>query len=171
MTARMSAVSQPKARGMLFIHSAPAALCPHIEWAIGTIISAPVSLDWTDQPVERGARRAELSWTGPANAGAAIASKLASFGHMRFEVTEEASMGTDGQRFSYTPSLGAFNAITGVHGDILVHEDRIRSALSKGSECLQEELQGILGTPWDDELDVFRHASDDAPVRWLHQVV
>ncbi|HSO70805.1 MAG TPA: DUF3145 family protein, partial [Arachnia sp.] len=25
--------------------------------------------------------------------------------------------------------------------------------------------------PWDEELDVFRHAGEDAPVRWLHQVV
>lgn len=171
MTTRMSAVSQPKARGMLFIHSAPAALCPHIEWAIGAILSAPVSLDWSDQPVERGARRAELSWTGPANVGAAIASKLSSFGHMRFEVSEEATLGTDGQRFSYTPSLGAFNAVTGVHGDILVHEDRIRTAMAKGPEALQEELDMLLGTAWDQELDVFRHASDDVAVRWLHQVV
>ncbi|HMS37827.1 MAG TPA: DUF3145 family protein, partial [Arachnia sp.] len=25
-------------------------------------------------------------------------------------------------------------------------------------------------TPWDEELDVFRYASEDAPVRWLHRV-
>ena len=42
MTARMSAVSQPKARGMIFIHSAPAALCPHLEWATVSVLGETV---------------------------------------------------------------------------------------------------------------------------------
>ena len=36
---------------------------------------------------------------------------------------------------------------------------------------LYRALDGLLGKPWDDELEYFRHASEDAPVRWLHQVV
>ena len=35
---------------------------------------------------------------------------------------------------------------------------------------LERELQVALGTAWDDELEPFRHASDDAPVVWLHKV-
>ena len=27
------------ARGVLFVHSAPTALCPHVEWAIGSVIA------------------------------------------------------------------------------------------------------------------------------------
>ena len=33
------------------------------------------------------------------------------------------------------------------------------------------EIDNLLGKPWDDELETFRHAGEGAPVRWLHQVV
>ena len=174
MTARMSAVSQPRARGMLFIHSAPTALCPHLEWAAGNVLGESVALDWTEQPAENRTRRAELSWSGEAGMGAALASKLAAFGRVRFEVTEDASAGSDGQRFCFTPALGSFSATIGVHGDILVGEDRIKNAVAQeasGGESIHAALSALLGTPWDDELDSFRYASDDAPIRWLHQVV
>lgn len=174
MTARLAAVSQPTARGMLFIHSAPAALCPHLEWAAGNVLGDAVSLDWTDQPAEPRSRRAELPWSGEAGFGAALASKLAGFERVRFEVTEDASEGSDGQRFCFTPALGAFAATVGVHGDILVSEDRIRNALVQESfdgEGLHTALESLMGTPWDAELDTFRYASEDAPIRWLHQVV
>jgi len=31
-------------------------------------------------------------------------------------------------------------------------------------------IEELLGTEWDDELEVFRYAGDGAPVRWLHKV-
>jgi hypothetical protein len=33
---------------------------------------------------------------------------------------------------------------------------------------LEKELCLLLGDPWDDELESFRHAAAGAPVRWLH---
>lgn len=33
---------------------------------------------------------------------------------------------------------------------------------------LEAELRLLLGEPWDDELEPFRHAAAGAPVRWLH---
>jgi Protein of unknown function (DUF3145) len=33
---------------------------------------------------------------------------------------------------------------------------------------LEAELALLLGQPWDDELEPFRHAAAGAPVRWLH---
>lgn len=164
----------PQARGVMFIHSAPAALCPHIEWAIGAVLGSPQALDWTNQPAERASRRAELSFTAPAGTAASLASRLKTWDHVRFEVTEEPSAGSDGMRWSYTPSLGLFSSVIGVHGDVLVHEDRIKQAVIKdalGGESIHEALQNLLGVPWDEELDIFRHAAEDAPVRWLHQVV
>jgi hypothetical protein len=35
---------------------------------------------------------------------------------------------------------------------------------------LHRELQIALGAAWDEELEPFRHASDDASVVWLHKV-
>lgn len=174
MTTRMQAVSQPTARGMIFIHSTPAALCPHLEWALEAVLGTNVRLEWSPQPVETGSRRAEYSWTGPSGASGHLASRLAGFGRVRFEITEDATPGSDGQRHSYTPALGAFSTTVGVHGDILVGEEEIKQAIVRdalGREPIHGSLERLLGTPWDDELEVFRHASDDVPVRWLHQVV
>ncbi|HEY3202018.1 MAG TPA: DUF3145 family protein, partial [Actinomycetes bacterium] len=37
-------------RGVLYVHSAPSALCPHVEWAIAGVLGMRVSLEWTRQP-------------------------------------------------------------------------------------------------------------------------
>ena len=63
-------------RGMVFIHAAPKALCPHIEWAVGRALGDPAPIRWEDQPVLPGARRAEVPWEGREGSGAAIASAL-----------------------------------------------------------------------------------------------
>ena len=93
---------------------------------------------------------------------------------LRFEVTEEPSPGCDGERFSFTPDLGLWRATTGVHGDVLVGEDRLRAAVERaaaGASALEDEVRGLLGAAWDEELEPFRHAGEGAAVRWLHQVV
>ena len=162
-------------RGVVYIHATPTALCPHIEWAVGGVLGARVSLEWTGQPAAPGTVRAELSWQGEPGAAASIASALRDWRLIRFEVTEEPSPGGEGERYSWTPDLGLFSATIGMHGDILVREDRLRSVLARASSdpgvTVEEEIAGLLGAAWDEELEPFRYAGDGAPVRWLHQVV
>ena len=161
-------------RGVLFVHSAPAALCPHVEWAVGAVFGTPVRVDWIPQPVERACYRTEYSWAGPTGTAARLASALKGWQRLRFEVTEEATSATEAGRYSYTPTLGIFHAITGIHGDILIPEDRIRHAVvaaNLGGRDLRAALDDLLGKAWDDELEPFRHAGDGTPVRWLHEVV
>jgi hypothetical protein len=67
-----------------------------------------------------------------------------------------------------------FTAVTGASGDIYVPEDRLRAAMADaaaGKITLEQELDRLLGRPWDDELEPFRRAGDGAPVRWLHAAV
>jgi hypothetical protein len=161
-------------RGVLYVHSVPSALCPHVEWAAGGAFGAPVRLDWTPQPVERSTYRAEHQWSGPVGTAARLASALKGWQRIRFEVTEEGTGGAESERYSYTPALGVFHATTGPHGDILVPEDRIRAAMlsaPRGGPELVAALDRLIGRPWDTELELFRHAGDDVPVRWLHEVV
>lgn len=161
-------------RGVLYVHSAPRALCPHIEWAVAGVLGVRISLDWIRQPAAPGMLRAELSWQGEAGTASKLASALRGWHLLRFEVTEEPSAGLEGERYSSTPTLGIFHAVTGSHGDILIPEDRLRAAMVKavrGGTDLAAELDRLLGKPWDDELEPFRYAGEGAPVRWLHQVV
>jgi Protein of unknown function (DUF3145) len=197
-------------RGVLHVHSAPPALSPHIEWAVAGVFGVPVQLPWVEQPASPGALRAELEWQGRPGTAGAITSALAGWGRIRFEVTEEASPGCDAVRYSCTPALGTFSAVTSASGDILVPEARLRAAMTLAAAApggpsrtaaaeqgaaapmhpsvrdlrelrdthgprhpalggsLAAELSLLLGQPWDDELEPFRHAADGAPVRWLH---
>ncbi|WP_415109356.1 DUF3145 domain-containing protein [Micropruina sp.] len=161
-------------QGVVQIHSAPSALCPHVEWAVGGVVGVPVRLEWTPQPAERASYRSEYSWTGPAGTSARLASALKGWQRLRFEVSEEATGDSEAVRYSYTPALGVFHATLGRHGDVMVHEDRLRAALARdalGRRSLHEAVADLLGTAWDDELEVFRQAGDGADIRWLHQVV
>jgi hypothetical protein len=216
-------------RGVLQVHSAPPALGPHIEWAVAGVLGMGVTLPWVEQPASPGTLRTELSWQGRAGAGGAIASALAGWNLLRFEVTEEASPGCDAVRYSCTPSLGTFSAVISANGDVLIPEGRLRAAMTLASVSasvaftgprplsavpaggpvpaeaepdsgsgrsladeewpgdgirglrdlhaprhpalggsLEQELSLLLGQPWDDELEPFRHAAAGAPVRWLH---
>ncbi|MGH3471941.1 MAG: DUF3145 family protein, partial [Nocardioidaceae bacterium] len=69
---------------------------------------------------------------------------------------------------------GVFHAVTGMHGDIMIPEDRLKAAVVKaaiGGQPLICEIEKLLGKQWDDALEPFRHAGEGAPVRWLHHVV
>jgi hypothetical protein len=163
----------PAARGVLYVHSSPRALCPHVEWAASRTLGEPVSFDWSEQPVLAGAQRAEFFWEGPAGTGASLASALLGWDHLRFEVTEDPGPGRDGGRWLHTPTLGIHFAQTDTAGNVVLPEDRVRAALQAGGADpagLHRELGRALGADWDDELEVFRHAGDFTSVVWLHRV-
>jgi hypothetical protein len=160
-------------RGVIYVHSAPAAVCPHVEWALAGVLGMPIAVEWTRQPAAPGTYRAEVSWTGDAGNGSRLASALRGWAHVRYEITEEPSPGVEGARYAYTPGLGVYHAVTGPHGDVLVPEERIKGAIARtmlGQGDLHDELDLLLGKPWDDELEPFRRAGESATVRWLHRV-
>jgi len=165
-------VSASLARGVLYVHSSPRALSPHVEWAAGRALGRAVNFDWIDQPTLPGSQRADYYWEGPAGTGAAIASALRGWEQLRYEVTEDAGNGTDGARWMHTPNLGIFYAQTDTAGNVVIPEDRIRYAMDIAGASildLHRELRTALGQDWDDELDVFRHAGENSPVVWLHR--
>src|SRR5262249_13707155 len=104
-------------RGVVYVHSTPLAVCPHVEWAIARVLCTPVRLEWSAQPVEPSARRAEYVWSGRPGTGGEIAAALRQWSMLRFEVTEEPSPGVDGERFMHVPGRGLFRASTSANGD------------------------------------------------------
>ncbi len=160
------------ARGAVFIHACPSAVCPHVEWAISGVVGSPVSLAWTVQPVDAGHFRTEYAWTGPRGSAASVASALRAWPMLRFEVTEEPTPGSDGERICHVPGRGIFRGIVGANGDFLVGEQQLRHLLatSASREDLVHGIETVLGTALDADLEHYRHAGDGSPGTWLHQV-
>ena len=117
-------------RGVVYVHSTPLAVCPHVEWAVARALAVPVRLRWSTQPIDPGARRAEFNWTGRPGTGARIATELRQWPMVRFEVTEEPSPGVDGERFMHVPGRGLFRAAIGASGDIQVGENQLRALMA-----------------------------------------
>jgi hypothetical protein len=161
-----------RTRGVIYVHSTPLAVCPHVEWAIARVLDAPVRLEWTAQPVEPGARRAEYVWSARPGTGSDLAGALRQWPMLRFEVTEEPSPGVDGERIMHVPGRGLFRATASANGDIMISEDRLRAliASAKGYEALAHTLERELGSAWDAELEPYRHAGEGLPVSLLTRV-
>ena len=159
------------ATGVVLLHSCPRAIAPHLGWALSTVFGGRIEPDWQEQELVPGSLRAELIWTARVGTGARIASALRAFGQVRSEVTEDARPGRLGERFAMTPSLGLFRADIGEHGDVLISEERLRSAMARSEgHGLQREIERLLGTDWDAELEPFRCTHADGVVRVLHDV-
>jgi len=159
--------------GVLFIHSAPRALAPHIEWAASGVLGVPAKIRWEDQPVGRSLVRAELSWRGGGDTGARLVSALRGMDEVRFEVVQEATPVSDGARWSCTPELGIHHAATDRAGNTVLTEDRVRGCIDRAEgdpRALVRELGIALGEPWDEDLEIYRHAGEGVPMRWLTRV-
>ncbi|CAM2971436.1 DUF3145 domain-containing protein [Skermania piniformis] len=159
------------ATGVVYIHAAPAALCPHIEWALTAALESPAALRWSAQPASDGQLRAISNWVGPVGTAGKIASSLRSWSMLRFEVTENPSEGVDGERYSFVPGLGLWHGITGANGDIMVGEQRLRAIRDSGIEGIGAELDTALGTAWDEALEPYRSGGECAEVTWLRRQV
>jgi hypothetical protein len=156
---------------VVHVHSSPTAVCPHVEWAVSGVLGTRVSLQWSAQLAVPGQMRAEFSWSGPVGSGGALAGALRAWPMLRFEVTEEASSGVDGQRFCHVPGLGLWTGRMSANGDVMLGEDQIRTLMAQGpAATLSERLSHAMGEAWDAELESCRFAGDGAPVTWLHQV-
>ena len=158
------------ASGVLYVHSCPPAVCAHAEWAISRVLGVPVRLEWTAQPVDPSTQRAECVWQGSPGTAGELASALRQWSMIRFEVTEDASPGHDGERICYLPGRGAFRTPVSANGDIVVGEDRLRALLATATapEALAHGIERLLGSAWDAELEPYRQAGDGAPVTWLY---
>jgi len=122
--------------GVVYIHASPAAVCPHVEWALASTLQARANLKWTPQPAMPGQLRAVTNWVGPVGTGAQLANALRSWSVLRFEVTEDPSAGVDGHRWCHTPQLGLWSGAMGANGDVMVGEMRLRTLMASGADTL-----------------------------------
>lgn len=158
--------------GVVYVHSAPPAICPHVEWALTQALGARCVLSWTEQPAAPGQLRARMEWRGDPGTGGRIAAALATWQMLRFEVTEDPSEGVDGERICHLPGRGLWRAPMSANGDVMISEGRLAAIVdaSRGMEDLLSRLRTALGTGVDAELEPYRRAGDGTAVTWLHQV-
>ena len=151
------------ASGVLVIHSAPAALCSHIEWAIQSIVSGAVSTVWKTQPHCAGTFRTTITYRDRIGLAAKLASALQAWHYLRFEITESDQEG--GELFRYIPELGLHRAVIDGSGSVIVDENRILHAMATSfdEESLRERLENIVGTPWDQALEMIEGPRAPAP--------
>ncbi len=160
-------------RGVVFMHCCPSALAPHVEWALAGVLERPARLQWVGQPAAPMHLRAEVGWTGPIGTAARLAAALRAWPMLVFEVTEDGTSVSDGERLAYVPGRGFHRSMVSTNGDVLVGEERLRGLTSRARtlEDYQHGLAELLGTAWDAELEPYRAGGDGAPVTLLHQVV
>lgn len=156
------------ATGVVYIHSSPAALCPHVEWALADVLGARADLRWTSTLDDQ--LGASVDWCGPVGTSAALTAALRSWTLLRFEVTEDPSEGVDGVRYSHVPGLGLWQGTTNAVGDVVVGEQRLRAILA-GSGDIGCEVRRALGTAWDEALEPYRLGGAGAEVMWLQRHV
>ncbi len=143
-------------RGLLIIHSAPAPLRRHIDWAVQSVLGNATTLEWRSQPLLLGTHRATLQWRDRAGKASELASTLRSWCYLRFEISENSETG--GELFRCTPELGLHRATIDASGAILVSEYLVDNALKNSfdEDSLRTSISNIFGTPWELELERFR---------------
>lgn len=101
-----------------------------------------------------------------------MAAALKGWPMVRFEITEEASPGVDGERICHLPGRGFWRSTMSANGDVLVGEDQLRALIARSADvdALRHALSLLVGADVDAELEAFRRAGEGTPVTWLHQV-
>lgn len=164
------------ASARLSVLACPAPLCPHLEFAVAAVLGAPVALRWVEQPAMPGMLTATAELRDAPGLGGRLAGRLRTLGPVRFEVFENAGVGVDAERHSFSPDLGLFRATLSANGDVVVAEGQLRQLLEASGRAVAADttlahgVERLLGTAWDAELEPLRRGGDGAPVCWLRRV-
>jgi uncharacterized protein DUF3145 len=163
----------PSTRGVVYMHCCPSAIAPHVEWALAGVLGRPARLQWAAQPAAPTHLRAEATWTGAVGTAARLAASLRAWPMLVFEITEDGTSISDGERLAYLPGRGFHRTTTSANGDVVVGEERLRGLMKRArtADDFQHGLTELIGTAWDAELEPYREGGDGAPVTLLHQVV
>ena len=149
--------------GVLWIHSMPGPLQPHITWALARLSmpdgTKPGRDIWraTDQDATLCA---EVPFTASADTIATLVDNLARWPRLYFELAQDPAVddggyAIDGMRYFHTPQLGTFAGQTDAAGNIVVNEDALRSIMARGGD-IEGVLDAAIGGPWDRVLEPMR---------------
>lgn len=161
--------------GVLWIHSAPLALQPHLKWAVARLrdpeTGKPIRVTWRtqNQQTPRSTICAEVQFYASAFDALAVADHLSGWPHLYFEMAIDADESFQGKRICHTPELGTFRADTDAVGNVVLNENVVRAMMSRTAanesgnaqigavdDGLRDSLDAALGGPWDRVLEPMR---------------
>ena len=157
-------VDGPHLKARLTVLACPAALTPHVEFALSRTLGGPVALDWAPQGALPGALCSQAMWTGPAGSAERIVAALRGVPGVPFEVTTDAAPGCDAARWAWHPDLGLHHAALDAGGQVLVAEGPLRSLLGQSPDgaAVAQGLSRLLGDAWEEVFDPLRVGGDAA---------
>ena len=147
-------------RGWLNIHAVPFSLSKQVGWTISRELGTEQNLRWLPQSAKHGQVRVELDWQGSVQTAPALASALAGWGEIWFEIAQEPGTGIDGGVWLHTPALGLKYRCADSAGNILVGEHELAQVMSQsgGAKALKAKVSELLAEPWLNELEPLRRA-------------
>jgi hypothetical protein len=103
-----------------------------------------------------------MSYSSAIGSGAKIVNALKSWSYLIFELSEFNS--SEGSIYFYTKDLGLYRGSINSHGQIVVSEDMLESAITQNlsQSDLTIALEKLMGRPWDIFLEPFRRVDIEA---------
>ncbi len=138
----------------LVIHACPSALVDSV-----SDLLPESDVRWFNQPLLVGTSRAELKIKLNSLELEELVSKLLRIDGLYLDIMQQGREA--GVWFMLAPGLGLFRAEINAAGEIMLNEERIRSALEQSAgnhRELSRLLRIALGQAWDDILEPFRAA-------------
>ena len=148
--------------GRLNIYSCPKALIKHLEAGLERELNERVNINWQSQILKPGTFRGQMSYSSAIGSGAKIVNALKSWSYLIFELSEFNS--SEGSIYFYTKDLGLYRGSINSHGQIVVSEDMLKSAITQNlsQSDLTIALEKLMGRPWDNFLEPFRRVEIEA---------
>ena len=148
--------------GRLNIYSCPKTLIKHLEAGLERELNESVNFNWQSQVLKPGSYRGQMSYSSAIGSGAKIVNALKSWSYLIFELSEFNS--SEGSIYFYTKDLGLYRGSINSHGQIVVSEDMLESAITQNlsQSDLTIALEKLMGRPWDDFLEPFRKVEIEA---------
>ena len=148
--------------GRLNIYSCPKALIKHLEAGLERELNERVNINWQSQILKPGTFRGQMSYSSAIGSGAKIVNALKSWSYLIFELSEFNS--SEGSIYFYTKELGLYRGSINSHGQIVVSEDMLESAITQNlsQSDLTIALEKLMGRPWDIFLEPFRRVDIEA---------
>lgn len=151
----------------LVIHACPSALVDSV-----SALFSPHELCWSNQSLLVGSSRSELKINLNSLALEELVSKLIRIDGLYLDIMQQGR--ETGVWFMLAPGLGPYRAEINASGEIMLNEERIRSALDQSAgnhRELSRLLRIALGQAWDDILEPFRAARYQSNLAVINRAV